>query len=70
VVTRAAVVTQATIDRAIRVAEKHGLAVTGIECLPGGTVRVLTAAAGEAGGHNHGQVDDYWDRRNARQGPP
>jgi len=42
--TRSAIVTQATIDRAIRAAEKRGLVVTGIELTPG-AVRVLTAPA-------------------------
>jgi hypothetical protein len=44
---RSARVTQVQIRRAIRAAEASGLKVTGVEILPDGATRVLTAPAAE-----------------------
>lgn len=35
---------QADLDRALRVAERHGLGIAGYEIAPDGTIRILTGA--------------------------
>ena len=39
---------QADLDRALKVAERHGLGIAGYEITPDGTIRILTGAPGAA----------------------